>query len=233
MKNEKKITNIFKDEIFGFAYFEDRRFEKAFCERLVFIYKSFLAERFPYLKLKIDLYKPQEQPQLLVPEMINSMIYFTELKELVSSSNYNSLLLELLIRAKTFDHVNMIFSYLSLNKNFDKETINEILDLCLKRRIIIGSFEAQRLILNFIWSNFNLIDSQLIEKLLSKFQRQTYLVSQEEKDKRQTLINKIRLELNKKPIVPNQRKQYQSFGDDFNLEIEASESELRKWEVFD
>jgi hypothetical protein len=237
----EKITNILNYEISGFAYFEDRRFERASCERYVFIKKSYLTSQFPTQRLIIIHYTPKDVPLSLTEDTRESFLPILELKMLLSNANYNSILFELLAKAKSFDQINIIFEYLIEHKKYDLETINAILDLSLNSRTIRGSFEAQKLILTLVYENINLIESNLVHKILSEFPHGHNLLIKENQDKHQELVGEIENALKEKAkkselIGPQELKRnipitYQNT--DWNPEIEAGEEELRKWDKED
>jgi hypothetical protein len=238
---EKKITNIINYEISGFAYFEDRRFERTFCERYVFIKKSYLTSHFPTQRLIFIHYTPKDIPLSLTEDIRESFLPILELKMLLSNANYNSILLELLAKANSFDQVNIIFEYLIEHKKYDSETINAILDLSLNSRTIRGSFEAQKLILTLVYENINLIESKLVHKILSEFPHGHNLLIKENQDKHQELVGEIENAVKEKvkksehlvsqELKRNIQSTYQNTNR--NLEIEAGEEELRKWDQED
>jgi hypothetical protein len=240
MDNEKTFTNIFKYELFGLAYFEDRRFEKAFCKSYIFIYKSYLVTHFPNLEMMINEYCQKEEPQTLNQESRSLLIQLTEIKELVSISNFNLILIELIKKANSFEQINIIFLYLIEYNHFEKMAINEILNLCLVKPTIRGAFEAQKNILNLILKNINLIEIQLVEKLLDNFPHDFQIIFESQKIRHQALIDDINLELIKKRSElesensnkPNIIKSSYTYYNR-NLEIEEGENELRRWDEED
>jgi hypothetical protein len=236
--NAKVMTKIFNFELAGFAYFEDRRFKKHYCEELVFINKSYIIEHFPEYRKKILHYSPQESPLSLSEERRELFIPILELKILLSSDFYNKILTNLVKEVNSFEQVNILFKFLIEHDNYNSNSINAILRLSLHSTPIKRSFNAQRGILKLVLRNVDLIEPNLIQKILSDFPHRSTSPISPDQDKHNELAKKIEQALNEKEKQPeyyepdeqkrNTRNPYSSF--DWNHEIEAGEDELRKWD---
>lgn len=232
------MTKIFNFEISGFAYFEDRRFERSPCEEYVFIDKSYILDHFLESRKRILHYAPQESPLSLSEETREFYISILELKIMLSNENYNLILSNLVKKVNSFDQVNILFKFLIEHDNYDSNSINTIIQLSLYSNAIKRSFNAQRQILTLIFKNIDLIEPILIHKILSDFPHRSTSPISSHQDKHNELAKKIEQALQEKEkkseyIGSNEQKRntrstHSNF--DWNLEIKAGEDELRKWD---
>jgi len=196
--SNKKVTTIYNYELVDFAYFEDRRFERSFCEEFIFIKKIYLKNRFPAAKTTILNYDSQEKPLSLSERNWSSFIAILELKKFLSNDNYNLVLTELVAKSDSYDQINIIIKFLLEHKSFDFISINTIIELALKKWVVKKSFNAQRYIINLVYRNIDLIELSLIERVLTDFPHRTTSILKSEKEKHNELVKKVEFALHEK-----------------------------------
>jgi hypothetical protein len=163
----KKLVSTLKYEISGFALFEDRRFEKASCERYLFLNTDYLNLHFN-LSINKDLIK-------LTPTSTTEekFIEIFELQTFLTIEEYDILLFELIEKVNSFDQMNILIIALLKHKNYTKKLINYFIDKSLNDITIRRSFEVQKHLLSIITENKELINPILFHRVLSEFPHQS------------------------------------------------------------
>jgi hypothetical protein len=233
--NGEKIDRFLKFEIDRFAFLEERRFLKSPVKRYIFIEKTYLISHYPESRSSILSYSPVDTPLSLPEESRKLFTSLLELRELITNKSYNLLLKELLTKAKGFDQINIVFDHLLNYKNYDSETINFIIDSTINNWEIRNSFQAQNRMPKLVLDNIQLIKRDLVQKFISHFPRPNNLISADSKNQYEATMDKIKKSTGDNSNTPDlKRSRRDSYHRaDWNLEIEAGEDELRKWDEED
>jgi hypothetical protein len=160
---DKTLTKTISYKIEGIALFEDRRFKNSFSERFLFVNKGYL--NFP----EILSFKSLINPISLDENSKNEFIYIKEVKTIISNMDYNNLLCEIFEFCTNFEMTNIVFPLICENSDFDKESINRIMEYSLKNKSVRNSFTVQSFMLGFIYTNKSKMNSTLFHKGLSDF----------------------------------------------------------------
>jgi hypothetical protein len=163
----KKLVSTLTYEIPFLALFEDRRFEKASCERYLFIDTDYL---FHHYNLSINKVSITLKPTSTTDE---KLIEIFELQRYLTTEEYNILLFELIEKVNSFDQMNILIIPLLKHKNYSKKLINYFIDKSLNDITIRRSFEVQKHLLSIITENKELIDPILFHRALSEFPHQS------------------------------------------------------------
>jgi hypothetical protein len=172
----------------------------------------------------------------LPEESREQFISLLELEKILPKTTYNQLLKELLTNAKGFDQINIVFDYILAYKDHQAETINFIISRIISNREIRNSFQAQNGMPKLVLNNLHLIESSLTRKFISDFPRPTNLLSPDSKNQYEKTMDIIKksTEDNTDSHRPKKINRTESHHrGDWNLEIEAGEDELRKWDEED
>lgn len=233
--NGEKIDRFIKYEIGGLAYLEERRFLKSPGKRFIFIEKAYLISHYPESRSSILSYTTVDTPLSLPEESRKLFISLIELTELITNKSYNLLLKELLTKAKGFDQINIVFDHLLDYKNYDSETINFIINSTISYWEIRNSSQAQNRMPKLVLDNIQLIEGDLVRKFISHFPRPNNLISADSKNQYEATMDKIKKSTGVNSNTPDLKrsKRDSHHRTDWNLEIEAGEDELRKWDEED
>ncbi len=106
---------------------------------------------------------PMEQPK------DKFFIEYSQLSEIISDTEMNSLLIDLLQNTTDFYEVNFIISKIVTKNSFSKSEVTWIIDYSLDNSKIRKSFNAQQMLLGFINKNKSKMEQALFERALKEF----------------------------------------------------------------
>jgi hypothetical protein len=165
----KPFSHIHNYDISNVAIFESRRFERNFQQNYVFILKDYLRSEFDNHHASIRTTYSPILPIIEKKDLYDIYLELSFCKQCIGNDNYCLLLAELLHRCSTYDHVNILFQYLTDQKHFTEVSINKIIELGINNRIIRNSFEAQRDMIHLIYVNRHLIEGESYRSILNNF----------------------------------------------------------------
>jgi hypothetical protein len=159
----KEVKTILID---GVALLETRPIERAASEKSIFLHIAYVTSLFSEHHGEISSYIRIEKPK-----SVSSDNYFsiTELKPIVADEGYNKIVIDLLLKCKTFDEVNIVFQYVLKGENFSKEQANQIVVHALENKIFQQSFEPQLHMIDFISKNKKMIEWPLYQRIMAEF----------------------------------------------------------------
>lgn len=159
--NEAK--NILID---GIALLETRSIERAVSEKVIFLHTNYVKSFFLELFKEISDFNRIERPKSVVSDDYYSL---TELKSIIKDEGYNNVVIDLLFKSVDFNQINLVFTFILRAENLTKEQVNQIVTHALENLPFKRSFEAQRLMMDFITKNKNKIEWSLFNRIMAEF----------------------------------------------------------------
>jgi len=169
MLPQNPYSKIIHYEIPGVALFESRRFEKQIQQTFIFIRKNHLLTIYneDYKEIR-NTYSPI-LPVLPEENLHNIYLEISYCRLVINVDKYCILLTDLLEGCSSYDEVNILFYYIRKQEVFTDETINKIVNMGLQRKTIRNSFEAQKYMIDIVFYNKHLLESDAYHSVLSKF----------------------------------------------------------------
>ena len=234
--NKGIVVKILKSEICDFAHFEERRFEKSFGERFIFIKKTYLKKYHPELVVIISEYDSVEFPISLPEVLRKSFISLEELKNIASHQSFNDLLKELFLKSEGFDQVNIVFDHIVNFTFYNSKTINFILRLSLDDTEKRNSFQVRNKIYKLVLNNTEIIDSDLVKEIVINFPKPNNLISDDSKIEYNNIIAAI-IKLTESRIDWKNHRRIDKYSSSFKSfrysQLDLGEEEMRKWDTED